>query len=106
MRLRYVHGCLCCVAFLLVCAILCCLLPREGFMKSIQLMLRVREGGLATAGPPCGSFIFLNMHTSGRSKETPLGSSTRAYVQDANMTLARTIPEKIWKVFFKVCACT
>lgn len=49
-------------------------------------MLRVKRGGLATAGPPCGSFVFLNMFTSQRSWSRPLGG-TRPYVKDANKNL-------------------
>lgn len=57
---------------------------REGFLRSIQLVLQVREGGVITAGPPCGSFIFLNMFTSGRTKWSPLGNK-RGYVVEANV---------------------
>ena len=59
---------------------------RIGFLKAIQLMLRLQQGGLATAGPPCGSFVFLNVATSGRSKSRPLGGKYQ-YVKDANKTL-------------------
>ena len=59
---------------------------REGFLASIQSILRLREGGLATAGPPCGSFIFLNMGTSLRSKARPFGGPW-AYVKRANQPL-------------------
>lgn len=55
-------------------------------MKAIQYTLRLQEGGLTTAGPPCGSFVFLNMGTSGRSKQRPLGGKY-AYVKRANLTL-------------------
>ena len=64
-----------------------CSFPRPGFLKSIQIMLRVREGGLATAGPPCGSFAYLNVATSGRSRTKPLGNPKRNYVRDANTKL-------------------
>ena len=60
--------------------------PRKGFLTAIQHTLRLKPGGLVTAGPPCGSFIFLNMGTSGRSKLRPLGCR-RNYVQVANETL-------------------
>ena len=59
---------------------------REGFLASIQSILRLREGGLATAGPPCGSFIFLNLGTSLRSKQRPFGGPW-AYVKRANQPL-------------------
>lgn len=63
---------------------------RQGFLASIQLMLRAREGSLTTAGPPCGSFVFLNLFTSGRSKQRPLGFASRSYVREANKILAET----------------
>lgn len=56
-------------------------------MKAIQLILRVKGGGLVTAGPPCSSFIMLNTGTSGRSARRPLGHAWRAYVKHANMCL-------------------
>lgn len=67
-----------------ICLGLSCL--RGGWLHAIQLVLQVREGGLVSAGPPCGSFIYLNMATSGRSKWTPLGGQ-RAYVKAANRPL-------------------
>ena len=39
-----------------------------------------------TAGPPCGSFTYLNLGTSLRSQTRPLGGS-REYVKQANRTL-------------------
>ena len=56
---------------------------RAGFLRCIQLILRLRPGGLVTAGPPCGSFTFINMGTSGRTKDTPFGGKY-AYVKGAN----------------------
>lgn len=67
-----------------------CMHLRQGFLASIQLMLRAREGSLTTAGPPCGSFVFLNLFTSGRSKQRPLGFASRSYVREANKILAET----------------
>ena len=58
---------------------------RTGFIKAVQLVLRVKEGGCVTAGPPCSSFIVLNMGTSGRSSTRPLGHSWRPYVVQANL---------------------
>ena len=59
---------------------------RMGFLKAIQLCLKLKPGGLATAGPPCGSFVFLNRWTSKRSATRPFGCKL-PYVQDANETL-------------------
>lgn len=65
-------------------------LKSGGFLRSIQLLLRLERGGLATAGPPCGSFIFLNMGTSGRSKARPLGGKYQ-YVKRANTIVCRLV---------------
>lgn len=59
---------------------------RQGFLKSIQLILKLQEGGLATAGPPCGSFVFVNLGTSKRSRARPFGAPLE-YVRKANRTL-------------------
>ena len=59
---------------------------RSGLLLAIRETLRVRESGLLCAGPPCGSFVFLNMATSGRSKRRPFGNSW-AYVKQANRKL-------------------
>lgn len=40
---------------------------RIGFVKAIQSVLRIREGGLIHAGPPCSSWIWMNRGTSKRS---------------------------------------
>eukprot|EP00435_Cladocopium_sp_Y103_P071164 s317_g36.t2 len=64
------------------------ILEVEGFLQSIQYVLRLREGGLATAGPPCGSFVFLNLATSQRSKTRPFGGPW-AYVKRANQITCR-----------------
>lgn len=63
-------------------------LLRPGFLRAILLTLRLEEGGLVSAGPPCGSFVFINLHTSGRRKWRPFGfASIRKYVRDANKNL-------------------
>ena len=63
-------------------------LPRCGFMKAVLMVLRLEEGAVLSAGPPCGSFIYLNSHTSGRRWWRPLGfPSLRPYVRTANVNL-------------------
>ena len=62
---------------------------RAGFLHGVQLMLQIEEGGLCCAGPPCGSFVFLNMATSGRTKTKPMGGK-RSYVKAANKYLPRS----------------
>lgn len=61
---------------------------RRGFLRSILLCLRLEEGGLANAGPPCGSFVFINLATSGRRLWCPFGNAReRPYVRTANLNL-------------------
>ena len=73
---------------------------RQGFLKSIQLVLKLQEGGLATAGPPCGSFVFVNLGTSRRSRARPFGAPLE-YVRKANRTLAwETSYHLLWVVSY------
>lgn len=61
---------------------------RQGFFTALALTLRLRENGVMSCGPPCGSFIYLNSATSGRTRSRPLGNaSLRSYVMMANRTL-------------------
>lgn len=50
-------------------------------------VLRVKNDGLVTLGPPCGSFVWLNSATSGRRKDRPYGFEEKAYVEEASLTL-------------------
>lgn len=44
---------------------------------------------MLSCGPPCGSYVFINRFTSGRSKWRPFGlASIRQYVRDANVKLS------------------
>ena len=52
-------------------------------------VLRIRARGLLGCALPCGSFVFLNRKTSGRSKYAIFGTTTRRYVTEANQFLAR-----------------
>ena len=76
---------------------------RLGFLQSIFLTLRLKEGALLSGGPPCGSFIFLNRATSGRSKRRPLGNTRRPYVKDANKNLDITFNFPSLQVDFLKC---
>lgn len=55
----------------------------------------------------CGSYIFLNMHTSGRTKSRPMGTSRWAYIREANKHLGinlriKTIPQRLkWLILTK-----
>ena len=61
--------------------------PRRGFIQAVFLILRLEEGGLAAAGPPCSSFVYLNRASSGRSKQKPFGNPRRSYIVQSNKYL-------------------
>ena len=65
-------------------------LPRNGFLKLLQMALRVRQDGLATFGIPCGSYVFLNLPTHQRTPECPFGDESKEYVALANQIGCRT----------------
>lgn len=62
-----------------------------GFYRAILGILRVKEDGLVTMGPPCSSFTFLNRPTSGRSASRPLGFQSKLYIKQANLITARAL---------------
>lgn len=63
--------------------------PRQGFLRALLLTLKLKEKGVMSCGPPCGSFVWINSATSGRRKDRPLGwPSWRTYVRVANVHLA------------------
>lgn len=71
------------------------------------MTLRVKESGLISSGPPCSSFVFINMSTSGRRKTRPLGlASLRPYVKMANRKLI--VQVFIWngQSFYTCSICT
>ena len=61
---------------------------RLGFISAVRSTLKLGQGGLLTAGIPCGSYVFINSATSGRRAATPLGNEQRQYVSAANTSLA------------------
>jgi len=64
-------------------------------MECILHTLRLEPGALLTLGPPCGSFVWLNLATSGRSEESPFGNEDRAYVELASLTLVSMLIPKV-----------
>ena len=56
-------------------------------MECILHTLRLVPGAILTLGPPCGSFVWINRATSGRSSTSPYGYEDRAYVELASLTL-------------------
>lgn len=58
--------------------------PRQGLCRATLAILRLVEEGLAFAGLPCSSFVYLNRATSFRSRNKPLGDESKSYVSGAN----------------------
>ena len=47
-------------------------------------VLRLKAKGVLAAGLPCGSWVFMNRATSGRSPRTIFGTPKYNYVKEAN----------------------
>ena len=62
-------------------------LLRLGFMLAIRLVLRLRPRGLLSLGPPCGSFVWVNLATSLRTLSEPYGDVTKSHVSLGNLLL-------------------
>lgn len=52
-------------------------------------VMRLKVGGLLWGGVPCSSWVFLNRHTSKRSREAPLGDEGQPSVRRANLLVTR-----------------
>ena len=52
-------------------------------------VMRLKVGGLLWGGVPCSSWVFLNRHTSKRSREAPLGDEEQPSVRRANLLVTR-----------------
>ena len=63
-------------------------LLRGGFAQAVLGVLRTRPDGLISLGPPCGSFVFINLATSQRSEDCPYGDETKSYVELASLRLS------------------
>lgn len=60
---------------------------RRGFLKLLQHCLRLREGSLVHCGPPCSTWVWVNRHSSKRSKDCPEGDSDVPSVASSNESL-------------------
>mmetsp|Transcript_79355 Transcript_79355/g.125158 ORF Transcript_79355/g.125158 Transcript_79355/m.125158 type:complete len:346 (-) Transcript_79355:158-1195(-) len=69
-----------------------------GLCQAILYTLRAKPNSLALGGPPCGSFVWINLSTSGRSRDDPFGNCDRQYVASANKLTAR------WTLLLLLCA--
>lgn len=62
-----------------------------------MLVLKGKVGSIVMAGPPCSSYVFLNMGTSKRSQSQPFGDTARKYVRAANTILVGSLIKRaIW----------
>ena len=64
-----------------------CCPPRTGFTQAVLGTLRLKADGLLHLGPPGGSFVWLNLATSKRSRTRPYGDESKPYVNTASLTL-------------------
>lgn len=60
------------------------MLPRNGFLGAVRLILRLECDSLISAGLPCTSYVWVNQGTHGRSSARPLGNCHLDYVKEAN----------------------
>lgn len=68
------------------------ILTVPGFLRALLLTLRLAQSAVLSSGPPCSSFVFLNMSTSGRRKWRPFGfAGRRPYVCAANRITTRMV---------------
>ena len=62
-----------------------------GFCIAVELVLRVKEGGMIHLAPPCSTFVWVNRGTSGRSRERPEGRTQIKGVALANLIAVRCV---------------
>ena len=62
----------------------------SGFCRCIALALRLQEGGLAFAGVPCCSFVFVSRSRHRRSATDPMGAQNTEWVRKQNIVASRT----------------
>lgn len=54
---------------------------RQGFIRAVLGVLKCVPDGLLCLGPPCGSFVWLNLATSLRTQQRPFGNEDLNYVE-------------------------
>ena len=73
--------------WIILCLTVAC--ARTGLCQATLYVLKAKPNALAFGGPPCSSFVWLNVATSKRSKSRPLGDVARDYIRSANKLLER-----------------
>ena len=61
----------------------------QGFMRALQLILRLKPGGLLFAGLPCNSFAFMSRGSHKRTLDNPMGAN-HGFVVTGNMLASRS----------------
>jgi len=59
---------------------------------ALQLIRRLRPNTLVWLAPVCSSWVWVNRHTSGRSKAIPTGNPAVPSVQQGNQMTSRNHP--------------
>jgi hypothetical protein len=65
------------------------LLSDKGMARAIELSLSLMVGATAWFGVPCSTFVFMSRGHTLRSREQPLGNTSRRDVQSANLIVGR-----------------
>lgn len=60
-----------------------------GFMRALQLLLRVEDLGLTTLAIPCNSFGYMSSSQHARTWENPMGAQTFSFVIIGNQVCCR-----------------
>ncbi|CAK8993448.1 unnamed protein product [Durusdinium trenchii] len=62
-----------------------------GFLRAILNVLRCVPDGVLVMGPPCGSFVFMNLGTSRRSEHRPYGDESLPHVEMGSLLCSRAL---------------
>jgi hypothetical protein len=66
------------------------LLSPTGFLTALRAVLRVQQGGLLWAAPPCSTWVWLSRASTGRDKRVE-GDAHNDYVQGQNALVCRLV---------------
>lgn len=64
------------------------ILGESGFFCTLQLLLRVQDGGLLFGGPPCSMFVWISSSVHQRSPQRPRGDESNFKVRMSNTIVA------------------
>lgn len=82
------------------------ILTNQGFTTILKHILSIQEFGVAWFGVPCNSFIWMARSFTKRSRENPLGDTTKKVVQKANAISERVamllLVCVLWDVYYLI----